>query len=46
MRAKTLGDSYQVSFFALIKSWTAGFKINYPALKVQGFVCRMRMGRE
>ncbi len=20
--------------------------INYPALKVQGFVCRMRMGRE
>ena len=21
-------------------------KINYPALKVQGFVCRMRMGRE
>ena len=21
-------------------------RINYPALKVQGFVCRMRMGRE
>ena len=21
-------------------------EINYPALKVQGFVCRMRMGRE
>ena len=26
--------------------WTFNELINYPALKVQGFVCRMRMGRE
>ena len=29
----------------LIESKDNG-EINYPALKVQGFVCRMRMGRE